>query len=101
MKTSNKYMDLQTSKKLITEKSLTYVEWVDSEISMEWEYVTDVSYNLMNCVTVGVYLCEDKDLVSFASNITKGKCDNRQVSNITHIPKCAIVKIDKIKDLDI
>ena len=76
---------------------LVYVEWLDSRQPIsEWQFLDDYAEtSAVKCKTVG-WLISDGEVYSIAQNIGDDESEDKQVSGVMRIPRCAIKNIEFI-----
>lgn len=76
-----------------------YIEWFDSSLLPSgWKFIDDINMDTVIIRSVGSVLSHDKHSITIAANVGMTMDgEDKQASCVTHIPKCCIQKIKKIK----
>jgi len=68
------------------------IEWVDSTFHHGWQLKQDSDCTFPQCVSVGIFIKEDKESITIAQSESADSYGDR----IT-IPKCCIKKVRELK----
>lgn len=81
-------------------KKLVIIEWLDSiQSTGHWECLDEYKhFEAFKCISVGFLVYNGEKTKGIAQSIADPKDQkNTQISGITHIPTCSIIKITEIK----